>query len=154
MAMKYIIMFGMSMVPIVEQRGAIVYGFYESLNPFFIFILTYIGSLIPAPIIFLFFTKIMEFIDKSKSLKWLSNIINNKINKNKDHFIKYKEIGLITFIGVPLPVTGVYTGTAIATFLKLNFKKSMFCAALGALISSCIVTLGCIFVPALFHIYL
>jgi len=143
-------MFGMSMVPILEQRGAIIYGFTRSLNPFLIFILTYIGSLIPVPVIFLFFTKILEFIDKNKSLKWLSNIINNKINKNKEHFVKYKEIGLITFIGVPLPMTGVYTGTAIATVLKLNFKKSMFCAAIGALISSCIVTLGCVFVPALF----
>ena len=148
--LKYMLMFGISLVPILEQRGAIIYGFTQSLNPFLIFILTYIGSIIPAPVVFFFFTKIMDFINKFPSLKWLSDFIDNKINKNKDHFIKYKEIGLITFIGVPLPMTGVYTGTAIATVLKLNFKRVMFCAALGALISSSIVTLGCIFVPALF----
>lgn len=148
--MKYIFMFGMSMVPVLEQRGAIIYGFTQNLNPFIIFVLTYVGSLIPAPIIFFFFTKIMEVIHKMPSLKWFSDFINNKINKNKDHFVKYKEIGLITFIGIPLPMTGVYTGTAVATVLKLDFKKVMFCAAIGGLISSSIVTLGCIYVPALF----
>lgn len=148
--LKYIIMFAMSMVPILEQRGAIIFGFTQSLNPFLIFLLTYIGSLIPTPIVFFFFTKILEVIHKFPSLRWLSNIIDNKINKNKGHFIKYKEIGLITFIGIPLPMTGVYTGTAIATVLKLDFKKVMFCAAVGALISSTIVTLGCVFLPAFF----
>ncbi len=147
---KYMIMIIISLTPILEQRGAIIYGFTQGLNPFLIFITTYIGSLIPVPLVFVFFTKMMEFIYKVPSLHWFSNFIDNKINKNKDHFVKYKEIGLITFIGIPLPMTGVYTGTAIATVLKLDFKKVMLCAAFGALISSSLVTLGCVFVPALF----
>ena len=56
---------------------------------------------------------------------------------------------MITFIGIPLPTTGVWTGTAIATFLKLDFKKTVFCAMLGALISAVVITLVCVLLPEL-----
>ena len=56
---------------------------------------------------------------------------------------------LVTFIGIPLPTTGVWTGTAIATFLKLDFKKTMFCAMVGALLSAIVITLVCVMLPEL-----
>jgi uncharacterized membrane protein len=62
---------------------------------------------------------------------------------------KYKEVGLITFIAIPLPTTGVWTGTAVAAFLKLDFKKSVICAAIGGLLSATIITAISILIPSL-----
>ena len=73
----------------------------------------------------------------------------NISDKNIDKFERYREAALITFIGIPLPTTGVWTGTAIATFLKLDFKKTMFCAMVGALLSAIVITLVCVMLPEL-----
>ena len=61
---------------------------------------------------------------------------------------KYKEIGLITFVGIPLPTTGLWTGSAIAAFMELNFKKSMICVFLGGVISAAIITAFSVVAPA------
>ncbi|MBV1822411.1 small multi-drug export protein, partial [Bacteroidales bacterium MSK.15.36] len=61
----------------------------------------------------------------------------------------YKEIGLIIFVGIPLPTTGLWTGSAVAAFMGLDFKKSLFCAMIGGLISAIVITAACIVFPAL-----
>lgn len=138
-----------SAIPLIEQRGAIPVGIFTGGEPLVVFIASYIGSLIPVPFIFLMFNWIMDLLRRKNWLPWLINIVDNKINKNIDRFETYKEAALITFIGIPLPTTGVWTGTAIATFLKLDFKKTMLCAMLGALISAVIITGICVLLPGL-----
>ncbi len=138
-----------SAIPLIEQRGAIPVGIFTGGDPLVVFIACYIGSLIPVPFIFLMFNWIMDLLRRKNWLPWLINIVDNKINKNIDRFETYKEAALITFIGIPLPTTGVWTGTAIATFLKLDFKKTMLCAMLGALISAVIITGICVLLPGL-----
>lgn len=138
-----------SAIPIIEQRGAIPVGIFTGGDPLTIMITSYIGSLIPVPFIFFLFNWFMDQLRAHNWLPWLINIVDNKINKNVDRFQKYKEAALITFIGIPLPTTGVWTGTAIATFLKLDFKKTVFCAMLGALISAVVITLVCVLLPEL-----
>ncbi len=138
-----------SAIPLIEQRGAIPVGIFTGCDPLLVFLVSYIGSLIPVPFIFYMFNWIMETLRKRNWLPWLINIVDNKINKNVGKFEKYKEAALITFIGIPLPTTGVWTGTAIATFLNLDFKKTMFCAMLGALISAVVITGVCVLLPEL-----
>lgn len=138
-----------SAIPLIEQRGAIPVGIFTGGDPLTIMITSYIGSLIPVPFIFFLFNWFMDQLRAHNWLPWLINIVDNKINKNVDRFQKYKEAALITFIGIPLPTTGVWTGTAIATFLKLDFKKTVFCAMLGALISAVVITLVCVLLPEL-----
>lgn len=146
---KYIYIMLISAVPLIEQRGAIPVGIFTGGDPFLVFLVSLIGSLIPVPFVFFFFNWIMDQLRKNNWLPWLIHIVDNKINKNIDSFKKYKEIALITFIGIPLPTTGVWTGTAISTFLKLDFKKTMLCATLGALISAIVITCICVLLPEL-----
>lgn len=140
-----------SAVPLIEQRGAIPFGIFTGVDPLMVFIASYIGSLIPVPFIFFMFNWIMDLLRRKNWLPWLINLVDKKIAKNVDKFMKYEEAALITFIGIPLPTTGVWTGTAIATFLKLDFKKTVFCAMLGALISAVVITLICVLLPGLAH---
>ncbi|WP_246582793.1 COG2426 family protein [Clostridium mobile] len=149
--MESLIVFFMSAVPIIEQRGAIPYGiFIANMDPSLVFLISFLGSLLPVPFILLLFNYIFKWMKKYKFFDPLNNIIENKIRKNTGKMEKYKELGLITFIAIPLPTTGLWTGSAIAAFLGLDFKKSFLCAALGGIISAALITLGCIIFPSMF----
>lgn len=140
-------------VPLIEQKGAIPLGLYEfNINPIAVFLLTFLGSLLPVPFILIFFTKIFDWLGKYKLFSGIYNLIDRKINKNKAKFEKFEEIALITFIAIPLPTTGVWTGTAIAAFLKLDFKKSVMCAVIGSFLCGVIVMVLSIAFPALLNI--
>lgn len=150
---KFLSIFIWAAVPLLEQRWAIPNGIIiQHMNPVVVFILSYLGSLLPVPFIMLFFEKIFEFLGKYKAFSWIYKFIEKKINKNKAKFEKYKEIVLITFIAIPIPTTGVWTGTAIAAFLKFDLKKSFFCSAIGAFISALIITVMSIYFPKLLGI--
>lgn len=139
-----------SAVPVLEQRWAIPFGInIKEMNPLIVFIASYFGSLLPVPFILLMFNRIFDWLGKYKIFSALYNFIDRKINKNRARFEKYEETALITFIAIPLPTTGVWTGTAVAAFLKLDFKKSVKCAMAGAFISAVIITILCTFFPAL-----
>lgn len=147
--MKLLSIFLMSAVPIVEQRGAIPMGiFYYNIQPALVFIVSFFGSLLPVPFILLLFNSIFKWMKKYKVFDPINNIIENKIRKNSGKLEKYKEIGLIIFVGIPLPTTGLWTGSAIASIMGLDFKKSLLCTIIGAIISATIITAMCIVFPA------
>lgn len=148
--MNLLFVFLLSAVPIIEQRGAIplgiiIYGF----DPVLVFAVSFLGSFLPVPFILLLFNRIFEFLKRYKVFAGIYNFIERKIHKNSPKIEKYKEIGLIAFIAVPLPTTGLWTGSAVAAFLKLDFKKSLLCAAVGGIISAIAVTALSITFPAL-----
>ncbi|MGH4119415.1 COG2426 family protein [Clostridium sp.] len=151
--MNWLIVLLWSAVPLVEMKGAIPIGIYEyNINPLTVFFLSFVGSLLPVPFILIFFNKIFDFLGKYKFFSGFYNLIDRKINKNKAKFEKFEEIALITFIAIPLPTTGVWTGTAIAAFLKLDFKKSVMCAVIGSFICGIIVTALSLAFPAFLNI--
>lgn len=147
---KLIRVFLLSAVPIIEQRGAVPMGIISGLDPSQVFLASFLGSMLPVPFILLLFNKIFNWIKKYPFFNKITNIIEKKIEKNSVKMEKYKEIGLIIFIAVPLPTTGVWTGSAVAAFLKLDFKKSLLCATIGALISDFVLTVGFSIFPTLF----
>ncbi|MGH4140334.1 COG2426 family protein [Clostridium sp.] len=131
----------LSAVPLIEMKGAIPLGInVYHINPIVVFAISFIGSLLPVPFILIFFNKIFKFLGKYKAFSGLYNLIDRKITKNKSKFERFEEIALIAFIAIPLPTTGVWTGTAIAAFLKLDFKRSVMCAVIGSFLCGIIVT--------------
>lgn len=142
--------FFLSAVPLIEQRGAIPMGIIAyDMNPSLVFLISFLGSMLPVPFILLLFNKIFAWMKKYKFFSKINEFIEKKINKNSAHMEKYKEIGLITFIAIPLPTTGIWTGSAIAAFLNLDFKKSVLCATIGGIISALLITIASMFFPSL-----
>jgi len=142
--------FLISMVVLIEQRGAIPVGIIGyHLNPWLVFLVSLLGSFVPAPFIYLGFNKIFELMKRCRFLNWFTKFVENKVRKGSEKLEKYKEIGLITFVGIPLPTTGLWTGSAIAAFMGLNFKKSMVCVFLGGVISAVIITILSVVAPAI-----
>jgi uncharacterized membrane protein len=145
--------FLISAVPLIEQRGAIPVGILMyKINPLTVFIVSFLGSLFPVPFILILFNIVFEWMKKFKFLSKFNNFVDKKVRKGSEKIERYKKIGLIIFVAIPLPTTGLWTGSAVAAFLGLDFKKSFLSVALGGIISAAIITaLSIIFPAALGH---
>lgn len=142
------------MVPLIEQRGAIPMGILAfHMNPFLVFVASLVGSFIPSPFIYIFFNKIFAWMKTVKQLTKFTDFVEKKVQKGSKQLEKYKEIGLITFVGIPLPTTGLWTGTAIAAFMGLDFKKSMWCVFLGGVVSAVIITIVSVIAPVILGLH-
>lgn len=139
-----------SAVPLIEQKGAIPLGIWVyKMNPVLVYFVTLLGALLPIPFVLLMFHKILKWLEKYEVFSSFYNLIQRKIHKNKGLFEKYGELALIIFIAIPLPTTGVWTGTAICAFLNFSFKKSTFCGVVGAALCGLIVSIIAVYSPAM-----
>lgn len=144
---KYVIVFFVSMVPIVELRGAIPIAEGLGLNIFLYYPIAILGNMLPVPIIYLFARKVLEW---GKDKKLIGKFFTWCLDKGSKGGEKLKESAgnkgifwaLLIFVGIPLPGTGAWTGTLAASFLKLDFKTSISAITLGVLLAGIIMSLG------------
>ena len=144
---KYIIVFVVSMVPIVELRGAIPIAESLGLNIALYYPIAIIGNMLPVPVIYLFARKVLEW---GKDKKLTKNFFTWCLEKGEKGGEKLKKSAgnsgifwaLLLFVGIPLPGTGAWTGTLAASFLNLDFKTSISAVALGVILAGIIMSLG------------
>ncbi len=140
--MKYLMTFLVSMLPIVELRGAVPIGTALGLNLWWVLIISIIGNIIPAPFIILFARPIIRWLKKTKMFAPLANKLEEKVDKNKDKITKYEKLGLFLFVAIPLPGTGAWTGALVASFLDMRLKHSLPAIIGGVITAGIIMTLG------------
>ncbi len=150
MLKKYIIVFLISMIPIVELRGAVPIGlstaFGEPLPVLPLYILCIIGNMLPVPFIFFFARKVLEWgADK----KIIGKFFTFCLKKGEKGGKKLQEkagrglyFALFLFVGIPLPGTGAWTGTLAASFLDMDFKKSSIAVMAGVVLAGIIMGLA------------
>ena len=141
-AAKELIIFIISMIPILELRGGLLAAGPAFLNvPMWRAIpICIIGNLIPVPFILLFITKIFTWLKGTKHLKPLVEKMENRAMNKKEQIERYEFWGLLLFVGIPLPGTGAWTGSLIAALLGIKFKKAFPAVTLGILLASFIMT--------------
>ena len=152
--LKYLIVFFVSMVPIVELRGAIPIAESLGLNIFLYYPIAIIGNMLPVPIIYLFARKVLEW---GKDKKIIGKFFTWCLEKGEKGGEKLKKSAgnngifwaLLIFVGIPLPGTGAWTGTLAASFLNIDFKTSIAAITLGVLLEGIIMSLGSKFVAVL-----
>ena len=140
---KQLIVFIISMLPILELRGGLIAASLLKLPPLESYIIAIVGNVIPVPFILLLINKILKAMEKSK-LKLFNGIylfLHKNIMKNKGSIEKYGFLGLVIFVGIPLPGTGAWTGAVIAAFLEMDRKKAFIAILLGMLMASIIMML-------------
>lgn len=143
---KYIATLIISMVPIIELRGAIpvAVGVFH-LSYIEAFLISFVGNIIPVYFILKFIGPLFDFFGKFKFFKkiidWLTERTTNKIEKS-ERLQNYTSLGLFLFVGIPLPGTGAWTGSLIANFLKLPIKKSFPLIVLGVFLAGVIMLSG------------
>lgn len=138
---KILIVFLVSMVPLIELRGAIpiAVGMGVELPEWAILIIAIIGNLIPVPFIYWFARKVLEWGSKCKwkTFKKFCNFCLKKGEKAGDKLLAKAKGGvywaLFLFVAVPIPGTGAWTGTLAASILNLDFKKTMISIIAGVI---------------------
>ena len=137
---KQLIVFIISMLPILELRGGLIAASLLKLSPVESYVIAIVGNAIPIPFLLLLINKILSAMEKSKFKLFnkMHSFLHKKIMKNKDSIEKYGFWGLVIFVGIPLPGTGAWTGAIIAAFLEMNRKKALHAICLGMLMASII----------------
>ena len=138
----YIMIFFVSMVPIVELRGAIPISQGFGLPLLQSYIICVIGNMLPVPVIFFFARKVLIW---GKDKKFIGGFFTWCLDKGERGGEKLKEkagkglyVALLLFVGIPLPGTGAWTGTLAASILDMDFKSTTIAVMLGVLLAGVI----------------
>ena len=142
---KYLIVFIVSMIPLIELRGAIPYAIGFSLPLIPSYIIAIIGNMLPVPFIYLFARKILIW---GKDKKGIGKFFSFCLNKGEKGGKKLEKkagkglyVALFLFVGIPIPGTGAWTGTLAASILKMDFKKSIISVMCGVILAGVIMGL-------------
>lgn len=146
MLQSYILVFLISMVPLIELRGAIPYSQVMGLPLLESYIIAIIGNMLPVPIIYLFARKVLEWgADKPV----IGGFFTWCLGKGKHGGEKLQAkagrglfVALLLFVGIPLPGTGAWTGTLAASLLDIDFKSSILAVMGGVLLAGVIMGLA------------
>lgn len=135
---KEILVFIISLLPILELRGGLLAASLLGLDPLPSYIITIVGNLLPIPFILLLITKILAWMRTTKHLSKIANWLDKKVDKHKSSIEKYGFWGLVLFVGIPLPGTGAWTGSLIASVLEMDRKKTFLAIVIGVIMASAI----------------
>ena len=145
MFQKYLIVFLVSMVPIIELRGAVPIGTGMGLPWIPTLIISVIGNMVPVPFIYFFARKVLEW---GKDKKYIGKFFTWCLKKGHSGGEKLQAkagrglfFALLLFVGIPLPGTGAWTGILAASLLDMGFKKSVVAVILGVILAGLIMTL-------------
>ncbi|MCR4728157.1 MAG: small multi-drug export protein [Lachnospiraceae bacterium] len=153
MLKKYLFIIFLSMVPLVELRGAIPFAYgFKAADPAFnmtwAYIIIAVGNMLPVPVIFFFARKVLEW---GKDKKYIGKFFTFCLEKGHKCGEKLKAkagkglfVALLLFVGIPIPGTGAWTGTLAASLLDMDFKSSVLAVILGVALAGIIVSVVCL----------
>ncbi|MDO4329478.1 MAG: small multi-drug export protein [Lachnospiraceae bacterium] len=138
-----LIIFLISMVPILELRGGLLAASPALLNvPILRAIpICIIGNILPIPFILLLIEKVLDWMEGVPGLQKIALWLRQKADKNKGQVEKYGFWGLVLFVGIPLPGTGAWTGSLVASLLHMKIRKSFPAILIGIVIATVIMSL-------------
>ena len=131
---------GVSMVPVLELRAAIPFGIALGLHPGLVFVLAVVGNMIPVPAIMLFTRTLFRWL---RQRKWWGNKIDwleTRAHLKGRMVRKYRLLGLVILVAIPLPGTGAWTGALVATIFRSRMAMAIPAIFLGVLIAGGVVT--------------
>ncbi|MCL2081371.1 MAG: small multi-drug export protein [Oscillospiraceae bacterium] len=137
---EILITFFISMLPVVELRGAVPYALAHDVAWPVALVVSIIGNMLPVPFILLFMRKMFDWLSRFRLTSRLIDFLNDHIRKKSRPVLKYATAGLIILVAIPLPGTGAWTGSMVAALLDLRMKTAVpaiFCgvAAAGAIVT-------------------
>jgi len=144
---KYLLIFLVSMVPLIELRGSIVLAVGMELNYLIALVISVIGNMLPVPIIYFFARKVLIWgADK----KYIGKMFTFFLEKGEKAGQKLTAkagrgglfVALMLFVGIPVPGTGAWTGTLAASFLNMGIKSTALSVSLGVIIAGIIMGLA------------
>lgn len=135
---KYLVIFILSMIPILELRGGLIAASLLGLPMWESFLICFIGNIIPIPFILWLINPIFRAMRNWKHLGKVVRWCEEKAESKKEKIENLKYLGLVLFVGIPLPGTGAWTGCLIAALLNMDKKKSLLAAIAGVVMAGII----------------
>ena len=139
--MEYLKIMILSMVPITELRGAIPIGMALKLNPIGVYLSSVTGSTLVAIPLVLAYRHVVKFFKEKNMFLFLLRRVDNKIETSMKKMKAASFIGIILFVGIPLPTTGTWTAAAIASILRMRLIEALSGIFIGNILSGLIVSL-------------
>ena len=139
--MRYLEIMLLAMLPLTELRGAIPIWIAMDLNPIAVYIASVIGSTIVSIPLILTFRHILNFFRSVDMFLPLVKKVDSKIETGMKRLKSISILGIILFVGIPLPTTGTWTAAAIASILKIRIKTSLLGVLIGNMMSGIIISL-------------
>lgn len=138
---KEAIVFIISMVPILELRGGLLASSVLGIPIVRAIWLCVIGNIIPVPFILLLITPVFNWLKKTRTFRPMVEKLENRAMGKSEQIEKYQFWGLVLFVGIPLPGTGAWTGSLIASLLGVKFKKAFPAVLLGIVMATVIMSI-------------
>lgn len=135
---RELFVFFVSMLPLIELRGGVVVGYLLGMPLLKSNLIAIFGNIIPIPFILLFIKKIFAFMKKHNILRGLVEKLEDRAAKKSDGAERGEFLFLLAFVGIPLPGTGAWTGSLIASLLEFDIKKASIAIFLGLLMATII----------------
>lgn len=133
--------FFVSMVPLVELRGAVPLGTAAGMPWLQTLLIALAGNILPIPFVILFAEKLLDWLSGLRPFAGFADWYKKKLDSKKGKITQYARIGLFLFVAIPLPGTGAWSGAAIASLLKMPVGKAFCSIALGVVTAGIIMTL-------------
>ena len=148
---KYLIVFGMSMVPVIELRGAVPYGVAAGLSLLPVLLTAILGNMVPVPFILLFIRKILDWMKTREGFsKRIAEKLEARALSKSDVLEMYAAFGLFVLVAIPLPGTGAWTGALVAAVFRLKWKHAIPAIFAGVIAAGLIMSIVSYGVKALF----
>lgn len=147
-----------SILPIVEARGAIPMAIGYRIHPLLAFVYAFIGSSLMAPILIAVLLPFVKWLSKTKLFRRVGETLADKFETKSNEILSKEDetqskskrdfkkmLGVFAFVAIPVPLTGVWTGSAVAAATKLPYWKALIAVIAGNLVASSVITLLCYF---------
>ncbi len=135
-------LFVISMLPLIELRGAVPLGLATGMPWLEVLPICYLGNLLPIPFVLLFGVRLLDWLETLKPFAGFAAGYKRKLMSKSAQVTKYARIGLFLFVAIPLPGTGAWSGSVIATLLKIPPRKAFVSIALGVVAAGLLMAIG------------
>ena len=132
--------FLISMVPVLELRGAIPVGVAGGLTPLAAMLIAILGNMVPIPFLILFTRRVFNWLKTKGKIRLLVEKLETRATEKSQMVLKYASVGLCILVAIPLPGTGAWTGALVAAVLNMRLKQSLPAISIGVVIAGFIVT--------------
>jgi uncharacterized membrane protein len=148
--MNTLIAFLMSMLPVVELRGGLIFASASGVPFPEAFLVCCIGNILPVPFILLFLRAVFRLLEKNRHTAKLIRWLEDKAKRAEKKIGKYELLGLFLFVAIPLPGTGAWTGSLVAAIFDMRVKRALPVIAAGVVTAGVIMSVISYLIPGLF----
>ena len=132
-------LFMISLIPLIEERGAIIFGAAKGMPWYEVLPICIVSNMLPIPFLLIFGMKISAWLKTTKTFGPFFTRYEEKLHSKSEAVKKYGFFALTMFVGIPIPGTGAWSGSLVATILGFDFKRGLLSILLGVILAALII---------------